>query len=453
MALPFFIISQGLKTLPEINSAQSKSSFVGAMPQLCFAFSLLFLFFIFPLAMAAESLPHPVPPRVIFPKTSLQADEVAVIVNDLDPVSVEVGDYYRLKRKLPSANVIHVEFEPGKNFMDLADFLRVKGVVDALTPAGVQAFALAWTRPFRVECMSVTTAFAAGFNHSYCAKGCKPTMPSPYFNSPSFRPFGDLGIRPAMLLAGESLEQVKALIDRGVASDSTFPVGTGYLVQTSDPRRNVRAPLFDSIVERMLPLMHLKKVRTDYLENRPDVLFYFTGSPHVPALESNVFLPGAVGDHLTSAGGSLAKGVRQMSCLRWLEAGATGSYGTILEPCNFVTKFPNPAVFIEHYFRGETLVEAYWKSVAMPGQGLFVGEPLAKPFGGYTVRMEEGRLILRSAALPPGTYRFMGVEKDGELRPVGRAMTVGRGMSELTLDRVEHSSYLLMRVPEKRLTR
>jgi xylose isomerase len=27
------------------------------------------------------------------------------------------------------------------------------------------------------------------------------------------------------------------------------------------------------------------------------------------------------------------------------------------------------------------LIEAYWKSVAWPGQGLFVGEPLARPWG------------------------------------------------------------------------
>jgi hypothetical protein len=33
-----------------------------------------------------------------------------------------------------------------------------------------------------------------------------------------------------------------------------------------------------------------------------------------------------------------------------------------------------------NYLRGSTLIEAYWKSVAQTGQGLFVGEPLAKPF-------------------------------------------------------------------------
>jgi len=32
------------------------------------------------------------------------------------------------------------------------------------------------------------------------------------------------------------------------------------------------------------------------------------------------------------------------------------------------------------YLRGETLIESYWKSVAWPGQGVFVGDPLAAPY-------------------------------------------------------------------------
>lgn len=71
-----------------------------------------------------------------------------------------------------------------------------------------------------------------------------------------------------------------------------------------------------------------------------------------------------------------------MSVLEWLEAGATASYGTVIEPCNFPGKFPNVPVAMRHYLDGETAIEAYWKSVLMPGQGLFVGDPLAAPFRG-----------------------------------------------------------------------
>jgi hypothetical protein len=69
-----------------------------------------------------------------------------------------------------------------------------------------------------------------------------------------------------------------------------------------------------------------------------------------------------------------------MSSLRWLEAGATGSYGAVVEPCNFIGKFPNVAILMDHYLGGETLIEAYWHSVEMPDEGIFIGEPLAAPF-------------------------------------------------------------------------
>ncbi|MGH8742520.1 MAG: TIGR03790 family protein, partial [Burkholderiales bacterium] len=106
-----------------------------------------------------------------------------------------------------------------------------------------------------------------------------------------------------------------------------------------------------------------------------------TGAARVAGLQTLRFLPGAMADHLTSAGGALTgSGSGQMSALRWLEAGATASYGTVVEPCNLPQKFPDPAVAIGRYLAGDTLIEAYWKSVRMPGQGVFVGEPLAAPF-------------------------------------------------------------------------
>jgi len=119
----------------------------------------------------------------------------------------------------------------------------------------------------------------------------------------------------------------------------------------------------------------------------------------VPDITSNHYLPGAIADHLTSVG-DVPLGGSQMSVLRWLEAGVTASYGAVVEPCNFIAKFPNPAVAIFHYLRGNTLLEAYWKSVAMPGQGVFIGEPLSQPFRGYTLRKLNGNWMLNSPVLP-----------------------------------------------------
>jgi uncharacterized protein (TIGR03790 family) len=319
--------------------------------------------------------------NLLIGRYALAAPDLAVIVNDSDPMSTRIGKYYKSRRDIPDKSMIHVRFAPGSSTMSRAEFWRVKNEVDKATPARVQAYVLTWTQPYRVECMSITTAFAMGFDKAFCAKPCGATRLSPYFNSNSRRPYDDYRLRPTMMLAGRDFQEVKKLIDRGVASDHTFPHGTGYLVSTSDKGRNVRSGFYPEIIMRYMESpFDIRLVRANFIQDRRNVLFYFTGVPSVEHLNSIRFVPGAIADHLTSAGGVLF-GKGQMSILRWIEAGATGSYGAVTEPCNYPEKFPNPGIVIDRYLKGETLIEAYWKSVAWPGQGLFVGEPLAVPFG------------------------------------------------------------------------
>ena len=313
------------------------------------------------------------------PAHALDRSQLAVIINTRDPLSVAIGEYYAAKRSLSFQNIIKVEFNPGATNMPAKEFEVVRAAVERQARPTVQAYALTWAAPYRVDCMSITSAFAFGFDAAYCAEGCKTTQPSALFNSNARLPFTQLGMRPTMALAARSFEEAKALIDRGVQSDGSMPAGTAYLLSTSDAARNVRHllyPMVETVLKNRLGMQQLKQ---DALSGVQDVLFYFTGRVQVEGLDSLGFLPGAIADHLTSAGGMLTDS-SQMSAMRWLEAGATGSYGTVVEPCNLPQKFPHPALVVERYLRGETLIEAYWKSVMMPGQGIFIGEPLAAPF-------------------------------------------------------------------------
>ncbi|MEM9386379.1 MAG: TIGR03790 family protein [Pseudomonadota bacterium] len=305
--------------------------------------------------------------------------EVAVIANANDPLSMVLARHYVDARGIPPTQLIEVRLPPDQPRVNADRLTRIRARVLQKTPAHVQAYVLAWMRPYRVKCMSMTTAFAAGFDEQWCAKPCARTRLSDYFDSSSAKPWQDHGVRPAMLLAARDESEGRALIARGLAADGTRPSGTGYLVQTSDRHRNVRAVAFPALVQRWSGRLRLRHERTDALRDRDDVLFYFTGAKEVVALRSNRFLPGAVADHLTSSGGRLDDSP-QMSALRWLEAGATASYGTVAEPCAYREKFPDPTVLLSHYYAGDSVIEAYWKSVAMPGQGLFIGEPLARPF-------------------------------------------------------------------------
>jgi uncharacterized protein (TIGR03790 family) len=228
--------------------------------------------------------------------------------------------------------------------------------------------------------MSVTTAFAAGYQPGFCEPGCERTTPSPLFDSAGWLPADTTGWLPAMLLPTADEALARTIIDRGVAADGTEPSGTAYLVRTHDSARNVRASGYADAAALLSNRMKIVLVEDAIRAPFRDVLAYFTGSAHVDELSMLGFLPGAAADHLTSSGGRL-DGSRQMSALDWLRQGATASYGSVSEPCNQPGKFPNPAVLLNHYRRGDTLLEAYWKSVEMPGQGLFIGEPLARPYG------------------------------------------------------------------------
>lgn len=313
---------------------------------------------------------------------AISADQLAVVFNTADPDSRELAGYYQQQRKIPPQNMIAVEMPPGVSQLNREQFAKIYGQVIQATPAEVQYYALAWSQPYRVACMSVTSAFAFGFDEKYCGSGCVATAPGAYFNSDSTAPYDDFKIRPSMLLAGSTLQQARAMIDRGVRADhhqSGQPRATAYLVSTSDKARNVRARLYPDVVAQLGHRLPIEIVHSDMLENKLDVMFYFTGLISVNNIESNTFVDGAIADHLTSSGGNLFGG-RQMSILRWLDAGATASYGSVVEPCAFPQKFPNPGIVIDRYTRGESLIEAYWKSVQWPGQGVFVGEPLATPY-------------------------------------------------------------------------
>jgi len=352
------------------------------------------------------------------PRSGLTAADLAVLYADGDATSEAIARAYQQARGIPASQVIGVAVPTGSDSLSAAAFATLKADLDARLPAQVQATLVTWTQPSRVQgscSMGLTSALAFGYSAAQCG-GCSRTQASAYYDSDTTRPFTDLRIRPSMMLGAATLDAALALIRRGVAADASQPAGTGYLVRTSDAARSVRYPDFAALPAAWAaaPGLALRYIDASaggstpqVLSHQPDVLFYFTGLAKVAQLDSNQFLPGAAADHLTSFGGLLPGGNGQMPATDWLAAGATASYGTVEEPCNFTDKFPRASLLIDHYQRGATLIEAYWKSVAWPGQGLFVGEPLARPWANAPdAVIDGGDLLVRSRALRRhGAYR------------------------------------------------
>src|SRR5574343_1817155 len=65
-------------------------------------------------------------PQVILPRIGLVPDDVAVIINDEDPLSRRVGAYYAEARGIPAGNVIHASFPSGRSALPADEFGRLR---------------------------------------------------------------------------------------------------------------------------------------------------------------------------------------------------------------------------------------------------------------------------------------------------------------------------------------
>lgn len=325
---------------------------------------------------------------------------VAIIVNQNSSNSVQLGNYYREKRNVPPQNVLRINWS-GSNvewtqtdynntllnpFLAMLASRRLTNQIDYVV--------LSMDIPYRVSTTSngdnsTTSTLFYGFkpdsrNLNLCplANGSS----SLYAGSESiFRQTPPISASSnsflVFMITQTNLAAAEQVIDQGVASDRTYPTQTVWLDHTSDSARNVRFLEFDNTVLN-------SRVRGNFTAaiTNLDYSLYFTN----PILGTDygfsyyvvapyAFVPGAVADSLTSFGGMIFENAGQTTLLQFLGAGATASYGTVVEPCAYQQKFPDPQAYF-YLARGFSLAEAYYQSVTNGYQGLMVGEPLAAPF-------------------------------------------------------------------------
>jgi hypothetical protein len=184
----------------------------------------------------------------------------------------------------------------------------------------------------------------------------------------------------AMMLTSSNLTQAKAVVDRGVVSDGAFPVQPVFLAKSYDPARNVRYVLFDNAIfdTRLRGNYAMQSTNTYKTDGLGNMLGFQVGVQQFN-LYGFPFVAGAMADDLTSFSGDLFGSPDHTRVLDFINNGVTGSYGTVIEPCNYLEKFPSP----QNYFyqsRGFTIAECYYQSVTNPYEGILVGEPLSAPF-------------------------------------------------------------------------
>ncbi|MBI3850804.1 MAG: TIGR03790 family protein [Verrucomicrobia bacterium] len=326
---------------------------------------------------------------------------VALVVNQTSTNSVQLGNYYAEQRQLPPQNIVRINWTGGNAIWTRGQFETnlATPLRNTLTARGltnqIDFVLLSMDIPYRVAdtngLNSTTSALFYGFKADTTPPPNTPDSCSLPDNSSNayagsedlFRnvaPGSDTNTYLVTMITASNLAQARLIIDRGLASDATFPTQTVLLAKSSDPARNVRYSTFDNAVfnTRLRGNYSTQRIISDSPLGQTNLLGYQNGLYQFN-ISPNAFIPGAMADSLTSFGGIILEPNDQTTILKFLYAGATAGYGTVVEPCNYLQKFPSP----QNYFyqaRGFSLAECYYQSLTNPYQGLIVGEPLAAPF-------------------------------------------------------------------------
>jgi len=327
---------------------------------------------------------------------------LVVVVNQASSNSVELANYYCEKRHVPPQNVLRATWAGNNIDWTVADFQAVirDPLLSMLSARGltnqIYYVLLSMDFPYRVtdgtSYNSTTAALYYGFKQDTSVPpglpgSCSlpPASSNSYAGSELVFPFSPPSTAATnsfltMMLTSSNLAEAKALADQGVTSDSTFPTQTVLLAHSSDVFRNARYATFDNAIFNTRLRGNYSMTRTNL--NSPfglnNLLGFQTGVSGFPITPA-VFVPGAMADSLTSYGGDIFENSGQTALLAFINAGASGSYGTVVEPCAYLEKFPSPMAYF-YQARGFTIAEAYYQSLTNPYQGLLVGEPLAAPF-------------------------------------------------------------------------
>lgn len=337
-----------------------------------------------------------------------------VVVNQNSTNSVRLGTYYCEKRQIPPQNLLRISW-PGRNVeWTLQQFEQVLAAPlramlrDRNLRSQIEFVVLSMDIPYRVRdgasANSTTSALYYGFKADTAGGSCSlpAAAANPYASTEAaFRTVSNApGFSNALLttmITASNLATARLVADHGVAGDSTFPTQPVLLAKSADRLRNIRHLTFDNAVLDSRILNARPVTMADCAD--PSGLGCLAGYQNGMAvfnLGHTTFAPGALADALTSYAGLIFEPNDQTTLLAFINAGASGSYGTVAEPCAHLEKFPSPMVYF-YQARGFNLAEAYYQSLSDPHQGLMLGDPLSAPFAragtGQWLGLAEGDVL------------------------------------------------------------
>ena len=359
-------------------------------------------------------------------RAAANPESTLLIIDPSDPEALYLGNCYIHARSIPACNVVYLQ-QQAEHYADLVNH-QLEGVLGLLanqsTLEQIDHVVLITPRVYRVpaeglitdpDCLGVSyfslpavyvmgrqaNAILAGDADE--GFGFTSTDQSGYFSEqlpavgfdgsvrwqdgqPSASPHAQQYFLATLLgytgPRGNTPGELVAMIERSAAVDGLDPNGTFYFMKTTDTARSEpRDPFFADAIAALTGLggqaVQLEAVLP---VGQQDCLGVMTGWPNPQIAGADLtLLPGSFADHLTSWAATFDKAA-QTKVSAWIAKGASGSHGTVEEPCADGGKFPHPMMHA-FYFEGLPLAEAAYRSLRnIPFQTLIYGDPLTQPF-------------------------------------------------------------------------
>lgn len=322
---------------------------------------------------------------------ALGPENVLLVVNRASQSDLAIANHYRFRRGIPDRNIVYLDYTGSKTTVPWTEFR--KAIYDP-----VSAYIKAEKLESQISVWATTPSFPfriGGNSLSWAVFSNEEVEPfaSPQYGPAGFRqgnPYADtmVGFEPApegkprrylhMVLDAGDEAATLAMIDKAVTADYTKPVGVVYYLDGVPPRDTRKHTI--PIAQRLLSLIGVfaQHVPDNVVINKDNVLGIYCGNVGFYC-DKNRYVPGALGDILTSLSASFDNRNDQTDTREFLKHGCAGTYGCVIEPFNYPQKFPDAKLYL-YYSLGFTAVESYWMSVVWPQQGLFLGDPLTRPF-------------------------------------------------------------------------
>jgi uncharacterized protein (TIGR03790 family) len=338
-------------------------------------------------------------------------DRVLLVINDNSPLSRAIGEYYALRRNIPSRNICHLKTTTEESIgrddytrqiaVPIGAFLRKQGLEESIdyiaTTAGVP-LKVPGTDGLGGTFASVDGELALLYSdlHTGNPHPLAGPIPNPFFGKRD-QPFShpQFPIYLVTRLAAYDLAGVKAMIDRSLQASNRgkFVID---LRSADDEQGN------DWLRTAAILLPKDRVVldeSTDPVYGQTDVIGYASWGSNDRNRDRRFpgfrWLPGGiVTEYVSTDGRTFARPPEKWTpSMNWILSsgwfaqspqsmvadslleGATGGSGHVYEP--YLTFTPRPDLLLPAYYSGRNLAESYYLAIpALSWQNIVVGDPL-----------------------------------------------------------------------------